>query len=76
MPAAVSRCCIHCEARLAEPASALCACCGAVRRIRYLYRFRAQDPNDPIVRFARQREALLRERARRGLPLFAPEKPV
>ena len=70
MPDAVSRPCIHCERRAAEPASALCARCGAARRIRYLYRFRAQDPHDPVIRFARQREALLRKRARQGLPLF------
>jgi hypothetical protein len=62
--------CAHCERLPAEPASALCARCFAVRRIRYLYRARSQDPTDPGVRYAHQTEALLRERARRGLPLF------
>jgi hypothetical protein len=68
-----ARRCVHCERLPAEPASALCARCYAVRRIRYLYRLRSQDPTDPVVRFARQNEELLRERARRGLPLFPSE---
>jgi hypothetical protein len=62
--------CAHCERLPAEPASVLCTRCYAVRRIRFLYRPRTADPADPTMRFARQTEALLRERARRGLPLF------
>ncbi len=62
--------CAHCERLPAQRANVLCARCHAVRRIRFLYRAQTREPDDPAVRFARQTEALLRERARRGLPLF------
>ena len=65
-----SRRCAHCERRPAESASALCARCHGVRRIRFLYRPRTRDSRDATIRFARLTEALLRERANQRLPLF------
>ena len=63
--------CNHCERCPAVTPYGLCGRCDTFKRVRLLYLPKGRDDHDdPLVRYRRRMERVLRRRANLRLPLF------